>query len=60
MKKGFQILSLLFLLAWLIGYFVFHTGMSIHVCLATALLCFIQSVITITAVVNAAPKPEFN
>lgn len=46
MKKGFQILSILFLLAWLGGFFFFHFGMPVHLCLAVSLLFWIQSVIT--------------
>jgi hypothetical protein len=46
MKKGFLILSVLFLVTWLIGYFIFNASMPIHLCLAVALLLFIQSIIT--------------
>ncbi len=46
MKKGFQILSILFLLGWLGGFFFFDFGMPIHLCLAVSLLFLIQSVIT--------------
>jgi hypothetical protein len=49
MKKGFLILSILFLITWLIGYFIFNASMPIHVCLAVAMLLFIQSIITIEA-----------
>ena len=46
MKKGFLILSVLFLATWLIGFFIFNAAMPIHICLAVALLLFIQSIIT--------------
>ena len=46
MKKAFLIISILFLLAWLLGYFVMDAGTAIHLCLALAVLFYIQSVIT--------------
>jgi hypothetical protein len=49
MKKGFLILSILFLITWLIGYFIFNASLPIHVCLAVSMLLFIQSIITIDA-----------
>ena len=47
MKRGFLISSIVFLLTWLIGYFIFNASMPIHLCLAVGLLLYIQSIITI-------------
>ncbi len=59
MKKGFQILSILFLFGWLCGAFVFQLGMPVHVCLAVSLLLYIQSVITPDTVAEAEPETGF-
>jgi hypothetical protein len=59
MKKGFQILSILFLLGWLSGVFIFHVGMPVHVCLAVSLLLYIQSVITPDSVAEAEPETGY-
>lgn len=59
MKKGFQILSLLFLAIWLVGYFLFNASIPIHACLAVALLLFIQSVITLQTPTAHESKPGF-
>lgn len=59
MKKGFQILSILFLFAWVVGAFIFHFGIPVHVCLAVSLLLYIQSVITPDSHVETEPKTGF-
>ncbi len=60
MKRAFQILSILSLVGWLCGFFIFNIGMPIHLCLAISLLLYIQSVITTEIRTETEAKTGFS